>query len=331
MILSVSSRAFVDACEQLGLDVPALLREAEIDEAVLRDPDGRLPTPAVRRLWTIALERSGDPDLALHASEALPFGAYRVIDFLVANAPTVGVGLAKLAEYFPIINPAVRLHLKLEGAQARFVMVPELPGTVGRQYAEYVLCTCLLRTRIATGVDFPVAVVNFEHAAPPRVAEHERIFGCPVRFGRSSSEWVMDHAWLERPVVQANRELFSVLDKHARLLTERVPASPLLERLREDLLERLNGGVPTLSEVAAGLAMSPRTLQRQLAAQGLSFSEALDGARREVAVAALEQGRLSVGEVGFLLGFATQASFSRAFKRWTGWTPSDWRSRAQGA
>ena len=109
MILAVSSRAFVDACACMGLDVDSMLEEVGIPMATLRDPDGRLPPESVRALWGLAYARSGDADLALHAAEALPFGAYRVIDFLVANAPTIGAGLSKLAEYFEIINPAVRI------------------------------------------------------------------------------------------------------------------------------------------------------------------------------------------------------------------------------
>jgi len=328
MILSVSSRAFADACARLGLDVPAMLDEAGIDAATLRDPDGRLPVAAVKRLWAIAHARSGDPDMALHAAEALPFGAYRAIDFMVANAPNVGSGLTKLARYFRLINPAVELALEVDGDRARFGLRPRLPGTVSRAYAEYTLCACLLRTRIATGVDFPLHAIHFEHLAPASTKTHTRIFRCPVRFGERASEWIMDRAWLDHPVRHADPDLLSVLEDHARLLADRAPASPHLDRLRRCLTEQLRAGPPSLGSAAAAMAMSPRTLQRTLATHDLTYRDVLDGLRRDLAVDALERAVLAIGEIGFVLGFSTQASFCRAFKRWTGQSPRQWRRRA---
>jgi len=78
----VSSRALLDACARLGLNTDEILASAGVDRAALQDPDGRIPTEQVEALWRKAYELSKDPDLALHAIEVLPFGAYRVIDFL---------------------------------------------------------------------------------------------------------------------------------------------------------------------------------------------------------------------------------------------------------
>lgn len=331
MILSVSSRAFVDACGRLGLDVPALLADAGIDEATVRDPDGRLPVSAVRRLWTLAHARSGDPDLALHAAEALPFGAYRALDFLVANAPDLGAGLSALARYFRLVNPGVQLELSVQGDGARFGFRQRPTGAVARPYAEYTLCACLLRTRIATGVEFPLRAVHFAHAAPPSVAEHRRVFGCPVRFGERTSEWLMERAWLDTPVAGAHPELFTVLEHHARRLAGRASESPLLVRLRACLGGLLDAGAASLDGAASALAMSPRTLQRGLAAHGVSYREVLDALRRDRAIEALEQAEMSIGEIGFLLGFGTQAAFCRAFRRWTGRSPRQCRRRARRA
>jgi hypothetical protein len=112
-ILSVSSRALLGACEGLGIDTAAMLRSAEVDRATVEDPDGRIPSYKVAKLWEQAYALSGDPQLALHAIERLPFGAYKVIDFLAWNAPTMGEGVRKVCEYFPIINPAVELSLEV--------------------------------------------------------------------------------------------------------------------------------------------------------------------------------------------------------------------------
>jgi hypothetical protein len=111
-VLTVSSRALLDSCERLGIDIAAVLAAAGVDRSVVDDPDGRLPGDKVRELWRCAYQVSGDSDLALHAAETLRFGAYRVIDYLAASAPTVGIALTQVSAYFPIINSAVRLPLR---------------------------------------------------------------------------------------------------------------------------------------------------------------------------------------------------------------------------
>src|SRR6187399_1774713 len=90
MVLTVSSRALVDACEALGLDTEALLSAAELTRADVSDPDARIPVEKMSALWREAHARAGDPDLALHAAEALPFGAYTVIDFMARTAASIG-------------------------------------------------------------------------------------------------------------------------------------------------------------------------------------------------------------------------------------------------
>lgn len=98
-VLSVSSRALVDACARLGLDTRLILDAARLDAATLQNPDARIPIAQADALWQKAYELSGDPNLALHAIEVLPFGMYRVIDFLASTAPTVGAALAKVSDY----------------------------------------------------------------------------------------------------------------------------------------------------------------------------------------------------------------------------------------
>jgi hypothetical protein len=102
-ILSVSSRALIDACARLGLDTKQILKAANLDPATIQDPDARIPIEQVDVLWQTAYDLSKDPNLALHAIEVLPFGAYRVIDLIASSAPTIGAALVKVSEYFPLI------------------------------------------------------------------------------------------------------------------------------------------------------------------------------------------------------------------------------------
>ena len=110
----------LDACARLGLDTSQILEAAKLDPATLNDPDARLPVEQMEALWQKAYQLSRDPNLALHAIEALPFGSYRVIDFLASSAPTIGAALAKVSDYFPIIHDVVRLPYTVGDREVTF-------------------------------------------------------------------------------------------------------------------------------------------------------------------------------------------------------------------
>jgi AraC-like DNA-binding protein len=329
-VLSVSSRALVDACARLGLDTTEILRAANLDRATLEDPDARIPVDQIGALWQKAYELSKDPNLALHAIEVLPFGAYRVIDFLGASAPTIGAALTKVSDYFPIINSLVRLPYAAGDRQVTFgVEAPSRPEIITRPYAEYTLAAIFLRTRIVTNQKFDLIRADFSHPRPADISEHERIFECPVRFGAEACQLVIARKVWDTPRTGSEPALFSVLETHARILFEQVPrADDIVARVRKAIEAELRGGDPKLETVARQLAMSPRTIQRRLKDQRLVFNDILDDMRFRAAKSYLAQRDVAGTEVAYLLGFAEQSSFNHAFKRWSGQTPTEYRRQA---
>lgn len=328
-VLSVSSRAMVGACARLGLDTGRILEAARLDPAILEDPDARIPLEQVDALWRKAYELSGDPDLALHAIEVLPFGAYRVIDFLASSAPTLGEAFAKISDYFPIINEVVRLPYRVGERQVTFALeAPSRPSTITRPYAEYTLAALFLRTRIAIHQRYPLIRVEFAHPRPADIREHERIFECPVEFDAAACQLVIARGVWDMPRAGADPALFSVLETHARMLLEQLPTPvDLAGRVREAIEAELRGGDPRLESVARRLAMSPRTLQRRLRDEGIHFNDLLDTMRFRAAKSYLAKGDVAGTEVAYLLGFSEPSSFNRAFKRWSGQTPTEYRRR----
>jgi len=326
----VSSRALIDACARLGLDTGQILQAARLDPVTLQDPDARVPIEQVEALWQKAYELSKDPHLALHAIEVLPFGAYRVIDFLASSAPTVGAAFAKVSDYFPLINGVVRVPYTVSNHHVTLgVEAPSRPQTITRPYAEYALAAIFLRTRMATNQRFPLLGVEFSHPRPADIREHERIFECPITFGAETCQMTIARDVWDTPRTGSDPDLFSVLDTHARMLLEQLPdAADIVGRVREAIADELRGGDPKLETVARRLAMSARTLQRRLRDQGVLFNDVLDAMRFRAAKSYLAQGDIAGTEVAYLLGFVEQSSFNRAFKRWSGQTPTEYRRRS---
>lgn len=327
-VATTSSRALLAACERLGIDVAALLADAGLTAAQVADPDGRLPGAAVASLWQAALRHSGDPGLGLRVALAVPFGAYRIIDFLAASAPTVGEALSRVARYFPIINSALAWEIVDEGAQLRVSLVhPTIPG-LPRPYAEYAVAVTILHCRRASGFDWPMIEVGFAFDAPPEEHAHEAAFGCPVRFGRARSELVIARATWDRPCQAPSSELLRTLEEHAdRMITSLRADNVTSVQVARLVTEELQGGAPSLAQIARRMAMSPRTLQRRLELEETTFADVLDQTRRHIAQAYMKDRGLALTEIAYLLGFSEPSAFTRAFQRWYGTAPSQYRAR----
>ncbi|MCC6350044.1 MAG: AraC family transcriptional regulator [Candidatus Eisenbacteria bacterium] len=334
-VLTVSSRAMVGACEGLGLDAAELLRAAGVPREQLDDPDARLDAAVVGRLWEKAYELSRDPVLSLHAAEACPLGAYKVIDFMAANAATVGEAFRFAARYFHLINTAIRLPIDESGDPVTLDIVEEGgAGPVARAFAEYCFAAFVLHVRAATEAPVPLLRVTFVHPAPADPREHRRIFGCTVEFEARRCRIEIGRAAWDTPTAHAHPGVLQVLSEHADRLLRDLPRGPaLVERTRQAIGARLRGDRASLEAVARELGMSPRSLQRRLGELGCSYITLADQVRRATAQLYLEQPDIAIAEIAYLLGFADPSTFHRAFKRWTGETPSRARekSRRSGA
>lgn len=329
-VSAVAARALLAAAESLGLDGDELLAAAGLTRAELADSDARVDRMRSHDLWRAAFERSGDPRLALHAAEALPPAAYKVVDFIIANSPTVGDALQRLAVYFPIIDPAVVLEVVEEGDEVCYRMTaPGLPAALPASAVDYTLAAILLGTRraVAGGV-LPLVRVDVPYPAPADPSEHRRLFAAPVRFAAAHAQLVMTASTWRAPMAAPDHALLAVLEAHARSLLDEVdPRDDLVAQVRRRLSVELRGGEPTLPRVAAQLSVGERTLQRRLADRGVRFADLVDGERQTMAKLYLRDPDLAVAEIAFLLGFSEQSAFTRAFRRWTGTTPARWRKQ----
>jgi AraC-like DNA-binding protein len=332
-VLTVSSRALVAACGRLGVDTETLLRAVGIHRETLEDPDARLHNRDVGALWAKAYELSGDPVLSLHVAEACPLGAYKVIDYMGSAARTVGEAYRYAARYFKLINTAVTLSIDESRDPVTFDLAGASGGAgVSRPYAEYCLAVFVLHVRAGTGVSSGLRQVTFTHQLPPDISEHERVFDCPVRFEAEHNRLYLDRTAWETPASGAHEGVLGVLIEHADLLLSNLPRGPdLIERTRRAIGGRLRGGDPSLEGVARELGMSERSLQRHLRDLGYTYNALADEVREATARLYLRQPDISLAEIGYLLGFADQSTFNRAFKRWTGCTPKQARAAAMRA
>jgi hypothetical protein len=229
-VLAVASRAVLEGCARLGIPAGELLAAAGIAPGALDDPDARLDAARADELWRLAYQRSGDPLLALHAAEQLSFGAYRVVDFLVANSATAGEGLERVARYFAIIDPRGRLEVR-GGEPRQLVMRTAVAGELPAPAQEYTLRSSSIRVRRLVGARWRPEAVEFTFPAPADPAEHRRIFGVPVRFGRREARVLFSNGAWGSPIRGAQADLLQILEDYARRRLREAPRhSALVEK-----------------------------------------------------------------------------------------------------
>lgn len=327
-VLPVASRALVESCRKLGLDAAGILRWAGVDAARLMDPDARLPAEQADALWRKAFAAAGDPCLALHAAEATPFGAFPALDYLAASSSTLGEGLSRVAAYFPLVDPRGRIDVVPASGAVALVF----RGIGGRALPppaqEYTLAVLYLRARQVAPAPWRPAEVRFTFPRPPQAGEHARVFEVEPRFDAREPALVLPRAAWDLPTRAPDPGLASLLEDHARRLAGAAAAEDLPGEVRAAIAADLPGREPSLEAVARRLGHSRRSLQRRLTASGTSFARLVAEVRRERAEAFLSSRDVSVAEVSWLVGFSEQSAFTRAFRRWTGRSPTQFRRGA---
>ncbi|MGE3508696.1 MAG: AraC family transcriptional regulator [Vicinamibacterales bacterium] len=319
-------RPLVSGLQALGHDPSPLLALAGVDGALLTDPDAHVPWAAVLALIAHAVERTGDASLGLHLAEHADLASLDVHVYAMASSPTLRDAYDRLCRYQRLIHETTRIELMVQGDRATLRHV--MPGGMiaPRHSAEFLLAMWVRGSRLAIGSQWKLAEVHFGHPEPPDSNDHHRIFGAPLRFGTGENALLVPAALLDIPCARADPALLALLDRYAADRLERAPrTTSFADRARAALLVDLRGGNPSASRLASGLRMSVRTLHRTLAAEHLSYRTLLDRVRHELSCQYLADDRVSIAEAAFLLGFSELSAFYRAFKRWTGQTPAEFR------
>ena len=316
-----------NAAAARGVGSSALYAAVAIEPAILAGPDQRIPFAKLVSLYETAAVMTHDDAFGLHVGEAVDARAFDVLGYSVINSANLGEAVARIVRYHSIWTDGAAFELRKHGAHA-VVNYQYLDSSIRkhRHDAEMTFGAFITLGRAVTGMDWNPESVSFQHAKPRDISEHERIFRCQVGFDAEANELVMKSSVLFLSIKKADAKLCALLDKHAEALLTHYPYhNDLIGRTREIIRTELKGGNPAIESVAHQLAMSPRTLQRKLREHDTSHQQLLDDLRKNLARRYLDEPSMSIGEVAYLLGFSESSAFHRAFKRWTGQTPSEYR------
>src|SRR5271168_1225251 len=311
-----------------GLDAPALFSELGLSIEHLDDPDYRWPTEEASRIWTLAAERSGNPDIGLSNPHLPRPDQYGIVGYAMMSSPNLLTGLTRLIRYICLVSDAVTITLE-PGSGGRWVNL-ELHGgecPIPRQRYDYAVLTLLTLCRWMLGRPLKPLSASFTHAVPMSLTAYNEAFHSPLHFDGKFDGFLISDEDVASKLPTSIAELADLHDRVAGQALRKLEKADTTHRAREIIAPRLQDGGPLRSAIAAELNMSDHTFQRRLAAEGTSFTELVDDTRRELAQHHLSDERIPFAEIAYLLGYADQSTFFRASHRWFGEAPGEYRAR----
>jgi AraC-like DNA-binding protein len=320
--------AIVESLRLQGLDnLEALLQEAGIERALLQRPENRIGFESQQALWRLAAKHSPQQPFALQFARSVQPASFGMVGYLVMNCRSIDQCLDAIVQYQFLAGQGGEFRREANGAQTRLGYVPLNPGdpVTGERVAGLLAATVTLGRWLAGGVFRPRQVV-LATGCQPWAEHYEEFFACPVNYAADVPYLEFCRDVLQLPVPNASEELLLLLRERADRLLDDLPAGGgTSARVTSLLGTQLSDRVPDRVTIAAQLGMSERSLQRRLQQEGTSFQALLDRTRHYLARELLRNTSLPLGDVAVRLGFAEPSAFYRAFRKWEGCTPGQYR------
>ena len=330
MISVAAMTGVLETITAAGGNPDEILSALGADRSVFANPEGFVASSIFDQLLEKASRKTGDDCFGLHFGEHFNPKNIGPLAYVVINSPTVLSGIQNAARYLKVHNQAAVTSFDIEGERVFFrFRVAESSVESTRQHNEYSMAVMLNTIRLMVGSKWTPQEVHFEHQTPAPTAEHTRIFGAPVLFGCAGNALVVERELIERQVPAADPRLYRIMQRYLQHVLADIPQEDkVVASVRKAIAETMREGDPSLTRVGKQLALSPRTLQRRLEERGMRFNNLMDDTRRRFAIDYLKGHDHTLTQIAFLLGYSEVSAFNRAFKRWTGSTPSNYRRKS---
>ncbi|WP_280266595.1 AraC family transcriptional regulator [Nocardia wallacei] len=325
------TRLVLESARRAGAAPERLAAVEGTDAQALAGELNRIPLRALVRLWELLAHAHPEPGAGVAVVAAAPLGTLTTWDYLVTNGPTLADALRAAQPYHRLVTAAAEgFDLRHDDELTVGFRTTAGDPKVASVINEYVLAYYLRRAREALGRPVLPERITFGHPAPSDHSALIDAFGTSrIEFDAPADSITFTAADAVAPLPRADPSLADLLRSHADLvLASARPIPGPLEAFRSALAAELTAGPPALDAVAARLAVSARTLQRRLADHGTTWRHEVDLLRYEQAKHLLTQQHSTTEAVARKLGFADDRALRRAYRRWTGNSPT--QDRAAG-
>jgi AraC-like DNA-binding protein len=324
------ARHIANEVRSRGADVPTWLARSGVSEAQCDDPLHVLSYGVFRKLVLDSLVVTGEPALGLFVGQRLQANMHGILGYAALSSGSLRQALELFERFVALRMSVLAVATELRGAELR-VRVRELRplGDIQRPVLEAVIMTLKnILDSISMGA-YRIGTVAFPFEEPEYGELARELLRCEVRYKQPWAGFTLPREALDMPLRMADAVAFRQAAAILQRELERLAADETYSgRVQKLLLER-QGGFPSLHVAARALHMTERTLHRRLLDEGSSYRELLEEVRHTLALEHLKAGRFSIDEIAYTLGYSDLANFRRAFKRWEGVPPSEYRARLE--
>jgi len=315
-----------------GRDVNAdeLLASVGLSSSLLQVPQARVSAKHYGALWR-SIAAALDDEFFGQDSRRMKAGSFAMLCHSVLGCKTLGQALDRSLRFYALILDDIRGSTELSAKQARIVLHERAAGATPRVFAHELLLMLLYGVSCwLVGRRIPILYAEFSYAEPFYSAEYRLMYCTDLRFNRPNTLIAFEAGYLDLPVVQNERTTKEFLrTAPENILLKYKNGSSLTAKVRRRLRQFLPGAVPDFEGLAEELGMPPATMRRRLYEEGESYQSIKDQLRRDLAISYLSHSSRSVLDIALELGFSERSAFHRAFRKWTGASPGEFRRTLQ--
>lgn len=312
-----------------GVDPMALFEQADIDPAMVINPDRRIPVSKMQVLWRLAAEATGDEAFGLHAAEQLQPATLQGLGLAVLASSTIYDVLRRLVRFSHVLSTGLEITLAERGEFVDLELLAFGDEELSPVSQDFGIGVVVALCRLTLGEYFSPLEIRCRRPQPADPDRFAALLGSRIEFGCDQMRMTFVKSDISEQLASANPVLAQVNDEQSETYLASFTSVSASRRVVGKIIEHLPDGPPSQKDIAAAMHVSNRTLQRKLREEGTSFLDLLQDARLSLAKKYLAQPQRSIVEIAYLLGFSEPSTFSRAFKRWTGQAPIDYRAAAE--
>ncbi len=312
-----------------GVNADGLLGEVGLRRADVSEPDNRIEYAAALGLIERAATTLEDPSYGLRLGAAQDARDGGLLSFLMLNSPTLLDALTNAQRYLRVVGEGEDIEIERTGPHLTLRFRETDRALRGlRHNSEYIAAVLVRACRDMTRKRVSPVRAEFMHGRPNAKVGYAEYLGCAVRFHTEWDALVYETATMRLPVIGADSKLFKVLERACQKILGPTPKKQdIVHDVRERVIDRLAKGTVSFDDIARELNMSTKTLERRLADRKTTFSTLLDDARSGLAKRYLTDSDLRLEQIAYLTGYSESAALVRAFRRWTGTTPMQYRAK----
>ncbi|WP_455206999.1 AraC family transcriptional regulator [Kaarinaea lacus] len=317
-----------ETLKSYGVDYRKLFREAGMDPAHLSDQNARFDFLSVTRLWDLALEKTQDPCFGLVTVNHWHPTSLHALGFSWLASPSLKDAFERLQRYIRIVNNAAAVDITNKESITRVALYNSAGShRVSNAAIDASLAVMIHICRMSYGRDLDPVRIQTTRPEPLHTCldRLNAFFRAPIEFSSNENAIYFKSAALEKHLPASNLDLARANDKVIDEYLSHLDGVSIGIRTKAKITELLPSGSVSEEKIASLLNLSVRSMQRKLKEEGSSFKELLNQTRQELAEQYIGNSRLSINEITYMLGFSDPANFSRAFKRWNGVSPSQYR------